>query len=122
VPVADGEGRQLVDGGLVAVVPTSMTRALGADIVIAVDVNSEGATFIGPTSSVIGVLLQSLLVVQKTASHNQRELADLVINPKVGHIRWDEMGRADELMTAGYEAALKRIPDIRALIDSVVCV
>jgi len=117
VPVADEQGRQLVDGGLVAVVPTSMTRALGADIVIAVDVNSEGATFIGPTSSVIGVLLQSLLVVQKTASHNQREMADLVINPKVGHIRWDEMGRADELMSAGYEAALKRIPDIRALIE-----
>lgn len=119
VPVADEQGRQLVDGGLVAVVPTSMARSLGADIVIAVDVNSEGATFIGPTSSVIGVLLQSLLVVQKTASHNQREMADLVINPKVGHIRWDEMGRADELMAAGYEAALQSIPDIRALIDSV---
>lgn len=119
VPVADEQGRQLVDGGLVAVVPTTMARALGADIVIAVDVNSEGATFIGPTSSVIGVLLQSLLVVQKTASHNQREMADLVINPKVGHIRWDEMGRADELMAAGYEAALKRIPDIRALIEVV---
>lgn len=119
VPVADEQGRQLVDGGLVAVVPTTMARALGADIVIAVDVNSEGATFIGPTSSVIGVLLQSLLVVQKTASHNQREMADLVINPKVGHIRWDEMGRADELMAAGYEAALKKIPDIRALIEVV---
>lgn len=119
VPVADEQGRQLVDGGLVAVVPTTMARALGADIVIAVDVNSEGATFIGPTSSVFGVLLQSLLVVQKTASHNQREMADLVINPKVGHIRWDEMGRADELMAAGYEAALKRIPDIRALIEVV---
>src|SRR6185503_8325940 len=61
VPVPDEEGRQLVDGGLVAVVPTTMTRSLGADIVIAVDVNSEGATFIGPTSSVIGVLLQSLM-------------------------------------------------------------
>ena len=119
VPVADENGRQLVDGGLVAVVPSTMARSLGADIVIAVDVNSEGATFIGPTSSVIGVLLQSILLVQKTASHYQREMADLVINPKVGHIRWDEMGRADELMTAGYDAALKRIPDIRALIDSV---
>lgn len=119
VPVADEKGRQLVDGGLVAVVPSTMARSLGADIVIAVDVNSEGATFIGPTSSVIGVLLQSLLLVQKTASHYQRENADLVINPKVGHIRWDEMGRADELMALGYEAGLKRIPDIRALIDSV---
>ena len=57
--------------------------------------------------------------MQKTASHYQRQMADIVINPKVGHIRWDEMGRADELMAAGYEAALKRIPDIRALIDTV---
>ena len=119
VPVADENGRQLVDGGLVAVVPSTMARSLGADIVIAVDVNSEGATFIGPTSSVIGVLLQSLMVVQKMASHYQREMADLIINPKVGHIRWDEMGRADELMAAGYDAGLKKIPDIRALIDSV---
>ena len=119
VPVADQTGRQLVDGGLVAVVPSSMTRSLGADVVIAVDVNSEGATFIGPTSSVIGVLLQSMMVVQKTASHYQLELADLVIKPKVGHIRWDEMGRADELMTSGYEAGLARIADIRSLIDSL---
>src|SRR5678815_1855772 len=47
VPVLDNEGRQLVDGGLVAIVPTSVARSLGADIVIAVDVNREGATFIG---------------------------------------------------------------------------
>ena len=119
VPVADQDGRQLVDGGLVAVVPSTMARSLGADIVIAVDVNNEGATFIGPTSSVIGVLLQSMMVVQKTASHYQRQMSDLVISPSVGHIRWDEMGRAEELMTAGYEEGLKRIPDIRALIDSV---
>jgi NTE family protein len=119
VPVTDKKGRQLVDGGLVAVVPTTMARSLGADIVIAVDVNSEGATFIGPTSSVVGVLLQSMLVVQKTASHYQLETSDLVINPKVGHIRWDEMGRAGELMAAGYEAGLEKIAEIRALIDSV---
>src|SRR5215510_7723030 len=54
VPVLDQEGRQLVDGGLVAVVPSSVTRLLGAELVIAVDVNTEGATFITPSSSVIG--------------------------------------------------------------------
>ena len=68
VPVMDEEGRQLVDGGLVAVIPSSVTRSLGADIVIAVDVNTEGATFIDASSSVVGVLLQSMMVVQKTAS------------------------------------------------------
>lgn len=120
VPVTDEHGRQLVDGGLVAVVPSSVVRSLGADIVIAVDVNADGATFMGPSSSVIGVLLQSMMVVQKTASHFQLELSDLVIRPKVGHIRWDEMGRADELIAAGYAAGLDSIAGIRALIDEMV--
>ncbi|HJP93543.1 MAG TPA: patatin-like phospholipase family protein [Pyrinomonadaceae bacterium] len=120
VPVVDEEGRQLVDGGLVAVIPSSVARALGADIVIAVDVNAAGATFIGPSNSVIGVLVQSLLVVQKTASHYQLEMADVVIKPQVGHIRWDEMGRSDELMAAGYAAGLESIPAIKTLIDEAV--
>lgn len=118
VPVIDEQGRQLVDGGLVAVIPSVVTRSLGADIVIAVDVNSSGATFIGPTGSVLGVLLQSMMVVQKTLSAHQRQMSDFVIDPKVGQFRWDNMGRADELMTAGYEATLKSLPEIRDLIDS----
>lgn len=120
VPVTDDQGRQLVDGGLVAVVPSVATRSLGADLVIAVDVNSVGATFFGSSSSssVIGVLLQSMMVIQKAASARQLEVADFVINPKVGHIRWDRMRRADELMEAGYEVGLECIPQIRELIDS----
>lgn len=40
MPVAH-EGRVLVDGGLVNPVPVSLARAMGADIVIAVDLNSN---------------------------------------------------------------------------------
>jgi NTE family protein len=120
VPVTDEQGRQLVDGGLVAIVPTSVARSLGADIVIAVDVNREGATFIGPTSSVIGVLLQSILLVQKTASSYQLQMSDLVISPKVGHIRWDEMGKAEELMEIGYAAGIESIPRVREIIDEAI--
>jgi NTE family protein len=119
VPVPDAEGRQLVDGGLVAVIPSAVTRALGADIVIAVDVNSAGATFISSTGSLIGVLLQSMMVIQKSVSIQHCEMSDLVITPNVGHIRWDQVRRADELMVAGYEAGLESIPKIRELIDSV---
>ncbi|HSD46724.1 MAG TPA: patatin-like phospholipase family protein [Pyrinomonadaceae bacterium] len=117
VPVIDDEGRQLVDGGLVAVIPSSVARSLGADLVIAVDVNAEGAKFMSSTTSVIGVMLQSMMVVQKTASHYQLSLSDYVIRPKVGHIRWDEMGRAVELVAAGYQAGLDSIAEIRALIE-----
>lgn len=117
VPVIDEQGRQLVDGGLVAVIPVSVARSFGADIVIAVDVNAAGATFLGSTSSVIGIVLQSMLVVQKTASHYQLSMADHVIRPQIGHIRWDEMGRAEELIAAGYKAGLEAVPEILALID-----
>jgi NTE family protein len=118
VPVTDGDGRQLVDGGLVAIVPSSVVRSLGADIVIAVDVNAEGALFLGPSRSVISILLQSMLVVQRTASLHQLEAADLVIGPRVGHIRWDELARADELIAAGYEAGIASIPGIGALLQA----
>jgi len=121
VPVFDKEGRQLVDGGLVAVVPVSVARSMGADIVIAVDVNFEGATFLGSSStSVVGVVLQSMLVVQKTNSHYQRKSADFVISPRVGHIRWDEMGRAAELIAAGYDAGRESIPALQALIERTI--
>jgi NTE family protein len=117
VPVTDEKGRQLVDGGLVANVPTAAARALGADIVIAVDVNCEGAKFLGPPQSAIGVMLQSMMVVQRTAAMHQWQDADLVIMPKVGHIRWDEMARADDLINAGRQAALSTIERIKHLIE-----
>ena len=117
VPVTDEHGRQLVDGGLVANIPSAAARSLGADIVIAVDVNFEGAKFLGQPQSAIGVLLQSMMVVQRTASAHQLQDADVVVRPKVGHIRWDEMTRADELIKAGEEAARATIERIKHLLQ-----
>ncbi len=119
VPVTDDHGRQLVDGGLVANIPTAAVRALGADLVIAVDVNSEGAKFIGPPHSVIGVILQSMMVIQRTAAIHQLHDADVVVMPKTGHIRWDEMQRADELIATGEQAARPTIERIKRLLEPV---
>ena len=117
VPVTDGRGRQLVDGGLVANLPVSVARALGAEVVVAVDVNSEGAKFMGPPASVVGVLLQSMLVVQRTSVQYQRQAADVVISPAVGHLRWDEMRRGEEFIEAGSEAALAAVPALKELLE-----
>jgi NTE family protein len=115
VPVTDEQGRQLVDGGMVATVPVDAARAFNPELVIAVDVNAEGAKFLGPTS-VLGVVLQSMMMVQRTATSHQLSLADCVVAPKVGHIRWDQMSRAAELIDAGYEAGLSKIEEIKTLI------
>jgi NTE family protein len=116
IPAIDPQGRQLLDGGLVSMIPSATARSLGADIVIAVDVNAEGATFLGPPQSVIGIIIQSMLVVQKTVSAHQLQEADVVVRPRTGHIRWDELGRAEELIAAGYEAGLESVEAIQKLI------
>jgi NTE family protein len=116
IPVTDEQGRQLVDGGLVANIPSDVARSMDAEIVIAVDVNAEGAAFLGPSLSIISVVLQSMMLVQRTASLYQLAVADVVIKPRVGHIRWDEMGRADELIAAGYEAGVESIKEIETVI------
>jgi NTE family protein len=117
VPVTDAEGRQLVDGGLVANLPSSVARSLGAEVVVAVDVNYEGAKFMGPPASVVGVLLQCFIIAQRTSVEYQRQLADVCVSPAVGHLRWDEMGRAEEFIEAGVAAARAALPAIKELLE-----
>ena len=117
VPVRDSEGRLLVDGGLVANLPISYTRELGADIVIAVDVGADGARFMESPKTALGVLTQVFVAVERVVSNQEREKADFIIIPRVGHIRWDETRRADELLKAGHEAALESIGSIKELIE-----
>ncbi|HVS20941.1 MAG TPA: patatin-like phospholipase family protein [Pyrinomonadaceae bacterium] len=117
VPVRDGDGRLLVDGGLVANLPISYTRDLGADIVIAVDVGADGARFMEAPRTALGVLTLVFVAVERVVSNQESKDADLIIIPKVGHIRWDETRRADELLTAGYDATLESIESIKELIE-----
>lgn len=117
VPVRNSEGRLLVDGGLVANLPISYTRQLGADIVIAVDVGADGARFMDHPRTALGVLTQTFVAVERIVSKQEAADADLIITPKVGHIRWDETRRAEELLKIGYDAAMEAIDKIKSLIE-----
>jgi len=115
-PVEDRDGRLLIDGGIVENLPISQTRDLGADIVIGVDVNFDGVKFFDRPHTALGVLAYTFIAVERIVSNQQRRDADLLIVPKVGHIRWDQTRRANELVKAGYEAGLESIDEIRKLI------
>ena len=117
VPVRDADGRQLVDGGLVANLPIRHTRQLGADIVIGVDLGAEGATFFDRPRTILGVMTRTFVAVERVVNQQEREEADLIIVPKIGNIRWDQTRRAQELLEAGYDAGLKSIDQIGELID-----
>jgi NTE family protein len=118
VPIRDSEGRLLVDGGLVANLPITYVRDLGADIVIAVDVNFDGIRFFGEPRTAVGVLAHTFVAVERIVSNQNRAEADVLITPKVGHIRWDQTRRADELIEAGYQAAIQSIDEIKQTIKA----
>jgi NTE family protein len=115
-PVRDRDGKLLVDGGIVANLPITQTRELGADLVIAVDVNFDGVKFFDQPRTALGVLTYIFMAVERIVSDQEREKADVLIAPKVGHIRWDQTRRSDELVKAGYEAGLASIDQIKTAI------
>src|ERR1044071_8148644 len=63
-PVEDDQGRLLIDGGIVQNLPISQTRALGADIVVAVDVNFDGIRFFDRPRTALGVLAHTFIAVE----------------------------------------------------------
>jgi NTE family protein len=115
-PIREPSGRWLVDGGLVANLPISFTRDLGADVVIGVDVNLDGVQFFEEPRTALGVLAHVFVAVERIVSNQERADADVLITPKVGHIRWDQTRRADELVKAGYDAAIESLNEIKAIL------
>ena len=115
VPV-EIEGRRLIDGGVVSNVPTKAVRKLGAEIIIAVDVLASGATYWGSPSTLLGIFFQSAMMLLRAASKAHHYRADIVIIPDIAHLRPDEIGKMDEFIKAGEEAALEKIDEIKKLL------
>jgi len=118
LPVSDGNGRMLVDGGVVAPIPTQIVREMGADIVIAVDLLASGANFRKAPRTILGMLFQSAMTMLRTVSKHQHYHADLVIVPRIGHLRPDEISKRDEFIRLGEEAARENIETILDLVNS----
>lgn len=122
MPIEDDEGHLLIDGGIVQNLPIGQTRALGADIVIAVDVNLDGVRFFERPRTALGVLAQTFIAVERIVSNQERADADVQIVPKVGHIRWDQTRRAKELIECGYQAGLAAIEEIKSVINKAASI
>ncbi len=118
-PLIDKDGNQFIDGGVVANVPTQAVRAMGADIVIAVDVLSCGATYWGTPSTLVGILFQSTMLLIRASSAANHYNSDAVIIPEIAHLRPDEIGKMEEFIQLGEKAALAQIDEIKKLIETV---
>jgi len=164
-------GHILVDGGLTNPVPVSAARAMGADIVIAVDLNHDVVAgknmkplvpaqkadsasdnvsgmfsrWVGdyrlsmrdirqrllagsnpasaqfrkwisaePLPSIFEVLLASINIMETGLTQTRLSLdrPEVIIQPPLGHIRFMEFGRADEIIAIGYEHTQRQLKGI----------
>lgn len=114
-PVIHGE--EYLDGGLTSPVPVEVARAMGADIVIAVDVswfayNRMNGTAVARTESSRGRTRYERL---------EKELADadIVITPRTVRTRMLDFDQKLQNIAAGEEAARDALPQIRESIATV---
>jgi NTE family protein len=116
-PLRDESGRLLVDGGVVSQMPTDVARAMGAEVIIAVDLLACGATFRPNPRSGIGIAIKSVLALLRTSAASQRSLADVLIDPQIAHLRPDQVGKRDEFIRLGEDAARNSLDAIRNAIE-----
>ena len=130
-------GKKYIDGGVVSLIPVDSARALGADIVIAVDVTVPNASSTKQSSIISNklpiitslsnfwVLLENNWTsnsnsdVSKNNSlsiRNERLRADILITPNVGHISALDTSQRRALITAGTQATIPQINAIKQLI------
>lgn len=72
-------GKEYVDGGLVAPVPVSYARQMGATLIIAVNISSEPVH--QDASGTLGVLQQTISIMQRSINQYELRSADIVIQP-----------------------------------------
>ena len=115
VPATIG-GTQYVDGGLVSPIPVQTAKAMGADLVIAVDISAR------PTGnqpvSMWGLLDQTLNIMGQQSIHQELAQANIVIQPKVGHIGTLDLKASNQTILEGEKAAQLQIKAIQQAITN----
>jgi NTE family protein len=127
LPPVERDGSLLVDGGLVNPVPVSLGRAMGADVLIAVDLGSDisGRLRRNETQrkglrvpAVVDVVQSSITIMQVRIARSRMagEPADVVVAPRLGHLGLLDFQEARQAIEEG-EQAVARIADALSSLD-----
>ena len=114
------EGRLLVDGGVSSPVPVEVAREMGADVIVAV--NLDGLYFSGGNhkeglkSSTIDVLKDSYFALRYNLAKKEVAGADVVIEPEMKYVEDFDFIRGVEAIDAGERVTNKVMNKIKRLL------
>lgn len=110
------DGRVLVDGGVLNDVPIDVCLDMGADYVVAVDLNSDVVQNRAP-DNIFNVLMFSFAVMTRGCRHNHEVESSRnvrVIAPDLADFNYYNLKRLDELMQRGEDAMRRAMPELLA--------
>ncbi|MCX7750661.1 MAG: patatin-like phospholipase family protein [Candidatus Bipolaricaulota bacterium] len=114
---AEVDGRTVIDGGVVHPLPVDVARALGAEVVVAVDVLLPPEEKRLGRVTVFAVLFQMATIFQKRIAELEVAVLrpEVVIRPSFGE-RAPTYTSAGAGREAGYRAAREALPQLQALL------
>jgi NTE family protein len=110
-PIKD-EDRLLSDGGVMCLIPCSIVRKEGADVVIAVSVDRDICTEKEFRTALSIYQRVNDIMCAKLKGYELAE-ADVVIAPEVGDLHWSEFSQALTLIEEGEKATAEKLSLIR---------
>ena len=108
------DGRKLVDGGIVRNLPTDVARAMGAEVVIAVDLGAERVDE-EKLGSLTGVSARTFSLFVRQNVDASAALADVIITPDVRQFSAADFARGGEMVAQGVTAVRARASELAAL-------
>lgn len=105
-------GQDYVDGGLVAPVPSSVARSLGADFVIAVDISDRPQD--RSTAGISDILWQTFSIFGKTINRHEQTSADIVIRPVTSGLPSSDASGRNKAVLEGEKAVAAILPELKA--------
>ncbi|WP_455381398.1 patatin-like phospholipase family protein [Salinispira pacifica] len=114
---AEIEGRLLVDGGVLNSVPADVVRSMGADVVIAVNLNGDRKKH-GKPENVLDVMFYSFNLMVARSTDRTMRYADVVIEPDLHDLSYYALKKRDVAIERGEEATRSRIAAIRERLES----
>lgn len=106
------EGMCLSDGGIICLVPSSVARQEGADVVIAVAVDQDICTAEEFHTSRQVCDRATEIMAHQLENYELAE-ADIVIRPAVGNLHWSDFSHYTNLVSAGERSAREKLEDIK---------
>jgi NTE family protein len=108
-------GHFLVDGFLTEQVPAPAVREMGAEVVVSVHL--EPGLLDSKPRNTVEVISRSFSIIQGVSRQSWRAATDVLLEPNVHHVLWDEFVKSPQLISAGEDCARAAMPQIRALLS-----